>query len=899
MASWEILYIYRARLRARLVLVQELLAVLGIAVGVALLFASQVASTSLDGSIQQLASGIVGRASLQMVARDPHGFQERLLDRVRRLPGVLGAAPVLEVRATLIGPRGRSAVDLIASDPHDVHLGGSLLRRFTAVQLASLRVLALPAPVAAEIGVDSLQTVGLEVGASRLTALMGAKLDAGNIGALVHSPVAIAPLAYAQEVSGLRGRVTRILVNTAPGREREVLRGLRELAVGQPVNVEPADFDAQLFDTAAAPADQSEELFSAISALVGFMFAFNAMLVTAHLRRNLVETLRRRGATRTMTLQVLLFDALVLGVLGTLLGLALGEALSIVVFRADPGYLAFAFAVGEQRIVTWQSVALAAGAGLAAACIGVLAPLHDVLVRRLRSSRELTGGPRRPRSLRELAGGSRRLRSSSELAGDRRRRDADGQEPSPAALHPRSWLRGRLGARPAGELGSRALRLLLGAGCLALTTTILLARPQSAILGSVTLVAALLLLLPLAFDAILAVFEALQRPLYAASSRIAIVELRTPSSRMRSLAIAATGAIAVFGSVAIEGARSNLQRGLNAAARGIDSNAAVWVSPQGEANAFSTIPFRGTAARTLARIPGVSAVGVYRGGFLDWGERRVWVLAPPRTAAHPIPVGQLVQGEFAAASSAIRGSGWAVLSQALADEHHLRIGERFSLPSPRPTTFRVAALSTNLGWPPGAIVLSAVDYARAWGSTDPSAYQVQIDPGASASAVRAGIQRALGPQTGLLAETVSQRVRWHYATTRQALSRLAQIGTLVLIAAVLAMAGAMGSMIWQRRPQLAYIKRQGYKRGVLWRALLCESALLLGAGCSLGALFGVYGQLLLSHALASVTGFPIVFSIGGLQAISSFALVSAAAVAILALPGYLAVRVPPTTVSTA
>jgi putative ABC transport system permease protein len=851
MAPWEILYIYRARLRARLVLVQELLAVLGIAVGVALLFASQVASTSLDGSIRQLTGGIVGRASLQLLARDPHGFDERLLGRVRELPGVSGAEPVLEQRATVIGPSGRRAVDLIAGDPRYVHLSGSLLGRFSAAQLASLRLLALPAPVAQAIGVDSLQPVGLELGADRLTALMGAKLDAGNIGALVHSPVAIAPLAYAQEVTGLRGRVTRILVRAARGREREVRRGLQALAAHQPVNVEPADFDARLFDTAAAPANQSEELFSAISALVGFMFAFNAMLVTAHLRRNLVETLRRRGATRAMTVQVLLFDALVLALLGTLLGLALGEALSIVVFRANPGYLAFAFAVGEQRIVTWQSVALAAGAGLLAACIGVLAPLHDVLARRLRSVPSAAPGARRGRG-----------------------------------------VNGWIASNPTG------LRVAAGIGCLAITTAILFARAQSAVLGSVTLVLAMLLLLPLAFDALLAGFEALQRPLYAASSRIAIVELRAPSSRMRSLAIAATGAVAVFGSVAIEGARSNLQRGLDAAARGVDSNAAVWVSPQGETNAFTTIPFRGAAARTLARVPGVSAVGVYRGGFLDWGERRVWVLAPPRTAAHPIPVGQLVQGKFAAASSALRGSGWAVLSQALAAAHHLRIGERFTLPSPDPTAFRVAALSTNLGWPPGAIILNAEEYARAWGSPDPSAYQIQIAPRAAPATVRAGVQRALGAHTGLLVEAVSQRVRRHYATTRQALSRLAQIGTLVLVAAVLAMAGAMGSMIWQRRPQLAYIKRQGYTRGVLWRALLCESALLLGAGCSLGALFGIYGQLLLSHALASVTGFPIVYSAGGLAAVSSFALVSVAAVAILALPGYLAVRVRPTTVST-
>ncbi len=45
----SILLLYRVRLRTRIV--QELFAVRGIAVGVALLFASQIASTSLDGSV--------------------------------------------------------------------------------------------------------------------------------------------------------------------------------------------------------------------------------------------------------------------------------------------------------------------------------------------------------------------------------------------------------------------------------------------------------------------------------------------------------------------------------------------------------------------------------------------------------------------------------------------------------------------------------------------------------------------------------------------------------------------------------------------------------------------------------------------------------------------------------
>ena len=69
---------------------------LGIAIGVALLFASQVANTSLDGSVQRLTDGIVGRMRFQLAARDSAGFDERLLSRVQRLPGVAGAAPILD-----------------------------------------------------------------------------------------------------------------------------------------------------------------------------------------------------------------------------------------------------------------------------------------------------------------------------------------------------------------------------------------------------------------------------------------------------------------------------------------------------------------------------------------------------------------------------------------------------------------------------------------------------------------------------------------------------------------------------------------------------------------------------------------------------------------------------------
>jgi putative ABC transport system permease protein len=98
---------------------------------------------------------------------------------------------------------------------------------------------------------------------------------------------------------------------------------------------------------------------------------------------------------------------------------------------------------------------------------------------------------------------------------------------------------------------------------------------------------------------------------------------------------------------------------------------------------------------------------------------------------------------------------------------------------------------------------------------------------------------------------------------------------------------------------VAFIKCQGFRKGVLWRWLLCESALLLGAGCFIGALFGLYGQIFGSHVLAVVTGFPVLSSVGLVIALSSFALVSVVAVAIVALAGFLVVRVAPRAVSPA
>ncbi len=860
----NLLRLYRVRLRARLA--QECLAVLGIAAGVALLFASQVSSSSLQSSVGELTHGIAGDATLQLLARDPQGFPQSMLAQVRAIRGVRTAAPLLEADANVSGPRGSESVELVGADSSLAKLGGTLVRHAELTPFGGVGAIVLPAPLARTIGVTQFgQEATFQLAGHTATAPLYEQLHARQIGGLIGTPVALAPLGFAQELAGVGAHVSRILVQPAPGAEAHVRGALGRLAAGR-LDVEPIGYDETLFAKAAAASNQSTALFAAISALVGFLFAFNAMLLTVPQRRRLIADLRRDGYTPLTVIAVLMFDALVLGVFACALGLALGEELSIHLFHSNPAFLSLAFALGSAREVSWQSVALAAGGGMMAAIVAVMSPLRDIFSR---DPLAAIAGPRH--------------------------KAAAADAPREAG---KTTLRTRLlSAGGAGRAGAQraALLPLAGVACLAGATAILLAAPDAALPGMVLLFGALLMELPLALSATLALVKRLAGRITSPVAHVATMELR--AARARAMAIAATGAVAVFGSVAIQGAHGDLLAGLEGAAHDMNAFTDVWVAPAGSYNLLQTAPFRPTLQGRLQRLPGVRTVGLYRSGLLDYGERRVLVIAPPRAAVPLVPADQIVQGDPRQAAARVRAGGWVVLSRALAEEHHLHIGQAFTLPSPDPRRFRVAALSTNLSWEPGAIVMNASDYARAWGSADATAYAVTLNPGVTPNQGAREIERALaggrGPNRfGLAVQTAAQHAARQSALSRVALARLTQIAALIPLAAVLAMAAAMGALVWQRRPRLAKLKLEGLARAELWRMILLESLLLVGVGCLTGAIFGLYGQQLADRALAEAINFPVVHSVTALAGLESLALVSATALAILALPGYIAACVP-------
>jgi putative ABC transport system permease protein len=816
---------------------QELLAGSGIAVGVALVFGVLVANTNLTSSAAGLVHELGGRARLALVARSDAGFDERLAEAAGRLPGVRVAAGLLRENVTLLGPRGRRTIQLVGLGVNDISLGGVAQRNFGLATLLLAGGVGIAGEVADTIGVRAGQPMEVLAGGDVHGPQVHAVLGDTAAGAGADSAVGVTVLRLAQLLTGRPGRVTEVLIEPRPGDQRLVAGELKRLAAGR-LDVVAADNELRLLAQATKPNAQSTALFSAISVMVGMLLALNAMLLTVPERRRFVADLRMQGYDRRQVLLLLGFEALVLGVVASLIGVALGDLLFRIFFHRTPAYLANAFPIGTQQALHLTTVLLAVACGVLATGLASLPLAFD-----LRSSRPADAVLRQ-------AGGSGEVIA---------------------------W-------RTALRLG------IVGATLAAVVTVLIVIDPGLTIVGGVALALTTLCLVPVVFAGVARGLPRACEGIRSGALVVAVSELRATTTR--SVALAGIAALAVYGSVAIGGARDDLVRGIGRATTQYFGTADMWVTAGDDI--FDTDNFRvGPTRAAIARIPGVASVRVYQGGLLDVGTRRLWVRARPPQDPAMLESTQIVSGGLARATEQIRRGGWVAVSSGVADEDHLHVGETMSLPTPSgPVRFGVAAIMTNSGWPPGTITIDSEDYRRYWRTTDAAALEVGLSPGASAAAARRAIDAALAGRPGLRVRTSGERDVENKANTSQGLRTLGDISTLLLVAAALAIASALTAAVWQRRARLAALKIQGYDHRQLWRALLFESAIMLGIGSVIGATVGVYGHALASRWLKLTTGFPAPFSIGSAHVILTLVLVTGIALAVIALPGLVAARVP-------
>ena len=572
---------------------------MGVAVAVALVFATLVANSSIGGSAGAVLHEIVGPATLQVRARGPEGFDEHLLARVEKLPAVKQAAPILEESGRLRGPLGRQAtLQIVGADVSLATLDG--LAHTLPISTLEPSSLVLTREAAEEVGIATSSkraagtSVSVDLRGRAIPLKIGAVLGPEAVGAISQALVAVMPLEELQRIAGLRHRLSRVLVEPVHGDEAAARAELEQLA-GPGVVVAGTEQDLQALHQALRPSDEASALFAVIAILLGFLFAFNATLLTAPARRRAIADFRLAGARRSVIVELVLFQGLCLGLAASIFGGLVGYLLLRTAFHQRPGYLAQAFILGDGTVIGVGPLAVALAGGVIATLLASTVPLLDL---------------RRNRAL-----------------------DAvyfeDGE--------------------PGHGLESDTTRrfALAAAALITLATALFLLDRSLALLATALLAIAAVLAVPFLFSGVLRLANGLAaRTEGLTSLSVALRSLR--ATTVRSLALMATGAVALFGAVALGGARSDLLDGLERGALANAVDGSVLVLNPGDTE--QTTPFSPADYQArLARVPGVAHVSALQSTFTQLGTRRLLVLARPRGSGHEILRTEIIEGNTAAA----------------------------------------------------------------------------------------------------------------------------------------------------------------------------------------------------------------------------------------------------------
>jgi putative ABC transport system permease protein len=260
------------------------------------------------------------------------------LQRVRAVPGVgLAVGDVTDLNAKIIGRDGRPLGD----GPYfgiglDARARG--IERLTPFRLTGGRWAAGPGEVVLDQGTSEKQRLGLGdsvrvsgQGPARRFRVVGVARF-GSVRSIGTATAAIFDLRTAQALLGRTGRFDDVLVAAAPGTSPAALRRTLAARLGHSARVQTATHqDRFTLDGLKQFISIIQAIllgFGAVALLVGAFTIFNTLSITVAQRSREFGLLRLVGASRRQVLRTVLLEALAIGALASLLGLAAGFGLA-------------------------------------------------------------------------------------------------------------------------------------------------------------------------------------------------------------------------------------------------------------------------------------------------------------------------------------------------------------------------------------------------------------------------------------------------------------------------------------------------------------------------------------------------------------------------------------------
>lgn len=747
---------------------QPALALAGIALGVAVVVGVDIANDSARRAFALAVELTSGHSTHQL--HGLHGsLPETLYPELRRQPGVRYAAPVIEARIRLPDAAAR-AVTLLGLDPlAELPFRATLAPRTGGFDAAQLIVrpgsVVLPRALAEALGTRVGARLRLEAGGRPQAVEVIGIADFPAAQQEVAAALVFADITTAQELLDRTGLLTRIDLILEP----QAAAALAATPPAGTVLVETATRNAALGEMTEAFHINLTAL-SLLALVVGMFLIYATLSFLVVQRRQLFGIERALGATPRQIVALVLTEALLLGLAGTVAGLLLGHwlgsGLITLVLRTIED-LWFAGQVAAVPASPW-SYARGALLGLGATTLAALAPA-------------LEAGSLPPRATLSRADFERRARRRL------------------------PWL-------------------ALAAVAAAVLASILLARSGRNLTGSFAglfgVVAAAALVTPALTLLLLRFATAPAGWIGGLPGRLAARSAAASLSRTAVAVAALSTAVAtVIGvSVMIGSFRGSVERWLD-----LTLQADFHLRAGNAAPGAATLPE--AVVDSVATLPGVAGLSLSRWRRLPGPAGELLL-----RAHRPGPRGwglHFIEGDPATVQPVLDAGRGVVVSEPFARRHGLGAGSSLELPA-MSGTLRVPVLGVFRDYSSdrGAVVMQLDFYRRRWQDEGLSGIGIYLEPDADATAVRKAIEALAAPDPALWFSTTAELRRASLAIFERTFTITRVLRWLAGLVAFFGILAALAALALERAREAAVLRALGFTPGQVRGHLLAQTGLL-------------------------------------------------------------------------
>lgn len=805
---------------------RTILTLLGIVVGVAVILAISITNQSTLASINTIFDEASGLAHL-VVAPSSYtgtsGFPESSLAHVRGTPGVAEAVPTLQARSLLArdaadwqfefglgGGTGGNDLVLYGIDPqvdraarlYKIETGRFLEAGERSYSALFTQDYADEKKIVIGDDVDILLPNG---GIATLRAVGFLKKD--GPGLINSGSVAFVPLEALQEMFAREGELDQIDVVARP----EVAASVSQLAelktrledrLGSKYVVNYPAQRGQIVTQQLATYQQGLSFFSMIALFVGGFLIYNTFTMTIVERTQEIGLLRALGLTRRQVTRLILIEASLLGLVGSILGVLFGLVLA-------RGLIVLMSAVTMTEIINVSvpidGLSISLGVGLGVTLASAFIPAFHA-----------------------------------------------------GKISPLAALRIKGQDNPAGAPGRLALfaGIELVAVALVVINRVPL-RPEATFPIGSAMVFIIFLGATLTVPTAVQKIEALLRPiilrLFGAEGRLGASNIERSRGRT-SLTVAAlmTGIAMVIS--------------IGAVGRSFQVDIDAWVNSAvgGDLLVRSPVPMRTDFGARLAVIPSVEAVTPARYFGVrpaDDDTGLVFQAIDPDTyfgvasfqyAAEDKPFAAQIERELS--------NGDVLLSTTVADRFHLKRGDTLELETRRGVhAFRVAGLVSDFT-SQGYVINGTLDTMRRYfGINNVDRFTLKLAPGADIAAVKKTIEDKFERSRHIQVETTENfrnRVR---ELTNRAFGLLDVLANIGVIVAALGVINTMMMNVLERRREIGSLRSIGMTRRQIIRMILAEAGAMGAAGAVFGVGFGFLLARVLVDGMQQMSGYRLTF----------------------------------------